>query len=114
MTTKVYASGGAPVTVRDPDQDGFKWVPITFGAIERCLDGTARQHVLPTKRRWSLKWSGLTSAEYVTLMTQLSLGTSLDFIAPDGATVYDVLVSGEVQAGGPGYSYTVTAELEEE
>jgi hypothetical protein len=113
VTTKIYASGGAAVTVRDPDADGFQVIPATMGSIVRCLDGTARQHALAVKRAWDLKWSGLTTSEYTALLAQLSLGALLDFVAPDGATVYNVLVVGDVQAPSDGHTYQISARLEQ-
>ena len=113
MTTQLYAAGGTAVTVRNPDADGYQPSPIILGGMVRCLDGTARQHVLAVKRAWALKWSGLSAAEYATLLTQLSLGVVLSFVAPDGGTVYSVLVVGEVQAPSDGYSYQISARLEE-
>lgn len=113
MTTKLYASGSTEVPIRDPDADGFRVVLQQMGTVLRALDGSARQHLLATKRAWQLRWTGLTAAQYSSILAQAQAGPVLSFVAPDGATVYTVLVTGAVQASGDGYSYAVEFTLEE-
>lgn len=114
MTTQLYTSGGAAVTVRDPDMDGFSQIVATTGGNWRALDGTLRQHYAAVKYRWTLKWTGLTSAEYATLLAEVERVVSMTFKPPDTATTYTVLRIGDVDAGSDGFSYRIACVLEEE
>lgn len=92
MTTQLYRTGQAAVTVRDPD------VPITkqrlhLSAQRRTLDGSLKQHVSTSKWRWELDWTLLTSAEYATLITELDREQDLTWAPPDGGS-YTVRVIG--------------------
>lgn len=113
MTTQLYASGGGAVTVRDPDSDGFKQVVATTGGNWRALDGTLRQHYAAVKYRWTLKWTGLTSAEHATLLAEIERVVPLTFKPPDTATTYTVLRIGEVEKGSDGFSYSLSGVVEE-
>lgn len=113
MTTKLYQYGQAAVTVRDPDADGFQYASDVAGASERMINGTMRMHTRITKRRWQCRWSGLTSAEYATLKTELERRILMTFQPPDTATTYSVVVTGDVQGASDGYSYSLTATIEE-
>ena len=113
MTTQLYAAGGGQVTVRNPDTDGFKQVVATTGGNWRTLDGTLRQHYTAVKYRWTLKWTGLTSAEYAALLAEIERVVPLTFKPPDTATIYTVLRIGEVEKSSDGFSYSLSGVLEE-
>lgn len=113
MTTQLYAAGGGAVTVREPDADGFRQVVATTGGNWRALDGTLRQHYVVVKYRWMLKWTGLTSAEYATLLAEIERVVPLTFKPPDTATTYTVLRIGDVDKSSDGYSYGISGVLEQ-
>lgn len=113
MTTQLYAAGGGAVTVRNPDADGFSKVVATSGGNWRALDGTLRQHYTAVKYRWTLKWTGLTSAEYAALLAEIERVVPMTFKPPDTASTYTVLRIGDVQAQSDGFSYGITATLEQ-
>jgi hypothetical protein len=113
MTTQLYAAGGGTVTVRNPNANGFEQVVATTGANWRALDGTLRQHYVAVKYRWNLKWTGLTSTEYSALLAELERVVPMTFKPPDTATTYTVLRVGDVQKSSDGYSYNVSAVLEQ-
>lgn len=113
MTTKLYASGGAEVIVREPDADGFQRSVVSLGSSVRALDGTLRQHYLSAKYIWSLKWSGLSSAEYATLLAEVERTVLMTFKPPDTTTTYQVLRTGNVETASDGFSYSIIAVLEQ-
>lgn len=113
MTTQLYAAGGGVVTVRNPDADGFQQTVATTGGNWRALDGTLRQHYVPTKYRWTLTWTGLTSAEYATLLAEVERVVPMTFKPPDTASTYTVLRIGDVDAGSDGFSYRISCVLEQ-
>lgn len=113
MTTQLYVAGGEAVTVRNPDASGFQQVIATSGANWRALDGTLRQHYTAVKCRWTLRWTGLTSAEYNALTAELGRAVAMTFKPPDTETTYTVLRVGDVDKSGDGFSYAVAAALEQ-
>lgn len=113
MTTQLYVVSAGAVTVRNPDADGFRQVVATAGGNWRALDGTLRQHYTAVKRRWTLKWTGLTSAESATLLAEIERVVPLTFKPPDTATTYTVLRIGDVEASSDGFSYGIAGVLEE-
>jgi hypothetical protein len=113
VTTQLYAAGGGAVTVRNPDTNGFKRVVATTGGSWRALDGTLRQHYTAVKYRWTLKWTGLTSAEYATLLAEIERVVPMTFKPPDTATTYTVLRIGDVEGDSDGFSYHISGVLEQ-
>ncbi len=113
MTTQLYATGSSAVTVRNPDTDGFQQRVATAGANWRALDGTLRQHYVATKYVWTLKWTGLSQAEHTTLLTELERTVVMTFKPPDTSTTYQVLRIGDVQKSSDGFSWGLTATLEQ-
>ena len=113
MTTKLYASGGTAVTVRDPDMDGFQRTVATAGTFWRALDGTLRQHYVTVKSRWTLKWTGLSASEYNALLAEVQRVVPMTFQPPDTTSTYTVLRTGDVEAGSDGFSYRISCTLEQ-
>lgn len=78
-------------TLRAPDNpvEGGR---ILVGTTERALNGTILRDYYTTKRRWSLKWTNLTTAERDTIMTEALDPTAQLFSPPDAAGTFTVLV----------------------
>lgn len=113
MTTKLYRVGQAAVTVADPQAPLQKTRAVVQGQ-ERALDGTLNTTYVTRKWRWQMQWRGLSTAAYGTLWTELDRAEALSFMAPDGATVYTVVVTGEPSVAADGFGrYDVSATLEE-
>jgi len=89
MTTKLYASGGAEVVVRDCD-DGYQVTTTEYGTIERAIDGSAIRHVIANKLVWDVVWSHLSSSQATTLWTEIIRTVPLILVLPDAATSFTV------------------------
>jgi len=113
VTTKLYTSGGAEVTIPTPDE-GFERPTVLVGGHMRMIDGTLRQHIATKKRAWrNMRWSHLDATDLSTLKTQLELGGAMTWKPPDEDSTYTVLVTGEIGIVATQFGWTVTATLEE-
>jgi len=90
MTTKIGLAG-AEVTVRTPDSESYQITSSLVGASERALDGTLRRQSVGLKRTWQVPWLGLSTPEYIVLITELTRNASLSWYPPEGGGPYTVL-----------------------
>ena len=114
MTTKIGLSG-SEATVLDPVvEPAYEITATQLGGTRRTLSGARIRHIEAQKRTWSVTWSGMTSAQLTTLVTELNRQANLSWKPPDGGTFTvqcdTFLTSPMPQA--PDY-WQVTATLEE-
>lgn len=113
VTTQLYRTGQSAVTVRDPDGETYLSYVVRVQGEERALDGTLRQQVVATKRRWELTWTGLTSGEYATILGELQRTAPMTFSPPDEAGTYPVAIIGNPELRSDGFTYGAHCVLEE-
>lgn len=110
MTTQLYRTGQAAVTVADPVMvpqydRGFKRI----GAEREALDGTLWQHLAHVgKRTWSPAWRLLTSDEKDALWAELTRGVPMTWKPPETATTFNVAVlCGDVSVAWDGFGWNI-------
>lgn len=111
MTTKLYASGGGAVTVRDPDVQ--QKVRILVGTRERSLTGAMLSDIVAAKYAWNVTWLHLSAAEWATLGAEIARTVAMAWYPVDeSATLYVVTIA-EWQVDHTEFGWTCTATLEE-
>jgi len=112
MTTKLYRTGEAEVTVADPEGSTYKRIRVRVATQERTLDGSLVQQRITNKWRWEIEWLGLTSAQYATLYAELNRTVAMTFEPPEGGS-FNVVIVGDVEVTDTSFWYDVRATLEE-
>lgn len=111
MTTKLYAAGGTPVTVRDPDAQVK--ARLLVGTRERALTGAMLSDIIATKATWQVTWAHLTSAQWSTLGAEIARTVSMTWYPVDEtSTAYTVTVA-DWQVEMSEFGWTCTARIEE-
>ena len=112
MTTQLYAVGGTAVTVRNPDTD-FEAPHLMVGTTVRTLNGALKAHWAAEKVTWNVNWTGLTTAEATTIMTELRRRIPMTWSPPNTVATYTVMVLSAISYRPDGFSHAVSAYMEE-
>jgi hypothetical protein len=116
MASYLYAWGGSPMVVRDPDgDDGAYHIDLLIvGSEGRTLDGMLRQQINATKKRWAILWTRLTTAQDTNIMSALGLMADLAWQGPEASSATRVRTVGQVERWLDLYErYNVRVTLEE-
>lgn len=112
MTTKLYRTGQAEVTIVDPEGPSYTKTRVRVASEARSLAGSLIQQRVVNKWRWTLEWLGLTTGEYTTLIAELDRTVPMTFAPPDGGS-YSVAILGDPEVVSTSFWYDVHAVLEE-
>jgi hypothetical protein len=96
--------------------DATVYIPSepSIGARHDLLNGNVAMDVIAQKRRWTVKWQGLTTAERDVILTKYRLKTSMTFVDYEGGSytvIFGELCTYELMLCDPPLRWMVDIEL---
>lgn len=82
------------VTIANPkhDEDGCELETIDVGVMHDMADGSVVYDYVATRRRWTLRWSHISTTEKSAIYTRYLIKTAQSFKPPNSSSTYTVLV----------------------